>query len=101
MTVEFPHRNAASGSVDPPNTGESSCKAVKLVEQAIELVPSHSHAHGRHAIKHLQTSKQHFQTALQHWENGNPQQALDGLMLGRDYAEASILHARCKDFLCR
>ena len=80
---------------------EQTSKAVKLVEQTIELLPSSSHAHNRQAIKHLWASKQHFQTALGHWEKGDLKQALNGVMLGRDYAEASILHVQCKDFVCR
>ncbi len=76
-------------------------KAVKLVEQAIELLPSRSHVHSRQAAEHLRASKQHFQTALQHWEKGDLKQALGGVMLGRDYAEASILYVQCNDFVCR
>ena len=80
---------------------EQTSKAVKLVEQAIELLPSRAHIHSRHATKYLRAAIQHFQTALGHWEKGNHTQALDGVILGRDYAEASILHIQCKDFLCR
>ncbi len=80
---------------------EQTSKAIKLVEQAIELLPSRSHVHSRHAVEYLRASKQHFQTALRHWEKGNLTQALHGVMLGRDYAEASILHVQCKDFVCR
>ena len=76
-------------------------KAVKLVEQAIELLPSRSHIHSRQAAEHLRASKEHFQTALGHWEKGDLKQALDGVMLGRDYAEASSLYIQCKDFVCR
>ncbi len=76
-------------------------EAVKFVEQAIELLPSRSHAHSRQAVEHLRASKQHFQTALGHWEKGDLNQALDGVLLGRDYAEASILHVQCEDFVCR
>ena len=80
---------------------EQTSKAIKLVERAIELLPSRFHVHSRHAAEHLQVSKQHFQTALGHWEKGDLKQALHGVMLGRDYAEASILHVQCKDFVCR
>ena len=80
---------------------EQTSKAVKLVEQAIELLPSRAHVHSRQAAKHLRASKQHFQTALGHWEKGDLKQALHGVMLGRDYAEASILHAQCRNFVCR
>ena len=80
---------------------EQTSEAVKLVAQAIELLPSRSDAHSRHAAKHLRASKNHLHSALKHWEKGNLKQALDGVMLGRDYAEASILHTQCKDFVCR
>ena len=80
---------------------EQTSEAIKLVEQAIELLPSRSDAHSRHAAKHLRASKEHFQAALGHWEKGDLKQALDGVMLGRDYAEASIIHVQCKDFVCR
>jgi hypothetical protein len=76
-------------------------EAIKYVHQAIELLPSRSHVHSGHAAEHLQASIRHFQAALGHWEQGTLQQALDSLTLGRDYAEASMLHALCRDFVCR
>ncbi len=77
-------------------------EAVHFFHQAVELLPSSSHqVHTRHAAEHLRTSKAHLEMALQHWETGDLKRAREGAMLVRDYAEASMAHAQCRNFLCR
>ena len=77
-------------------------EAVHAFHQAVERLQSSSHhVHTRHAAKHLRASKAHLEMALQHWETGDLKQAHEGAMLVRDYAEASMVHAQCRNFLCR
>ncbi|GEM_PF-6662819 len=57
--------------------------------------------HNRHAREHLASTAIEFNAALVSWKHGEVQRGVEEVLLGRDFVEAAIAHARCKDFLCR
>ena len=75
--------------------------ALGSLDTAIELLPSHAPMHNRHAREHLASTAIEFKAALVSWKHGGVDRGIEEVLRGRDFAEAAIAHAQCKDFLCR